>query len=138
MFLQVIATPIVFSAYKTSGSYTDGQYIDGYDKFLTNYGNTFGLSTGIFTAPKQGVFEFFTATYHYGNSHLLVEKNNISEMDFFSRDSSEDTLSISWIMALQQGDTVRLKVGRFGNFGCGSDGATQSGCIFTGKFIRDI
>ena len=59
-------------------------------------------------------------------------------MDFYSRDDYEDTLSVSWIMALQQGDTVRLKVGKFGTFRCGSDGNTQSGCIFTGKFIRDI
>ena len=59
-------------------------------------------------------------------------------MDFYSRDDYEDTLSVSWIMALQQEDTVRLKVGKFGTFGCGSDGNAPSGCIFTGKFIRDI
>ena len=34
--------PIVFSAYKTSGgSVTVGNYLDNFDKFLTNQGNAF-------------------------------------------------------------------------------------------------
>ena len=35
--------------------------MDGYDGFLTNYGDHFSLSTGIFSAPREGIFEFFTA-----------------------------------------------------------------------------
>ena len=50
--------PLLFSAYKTSGSYAAGVYLDDFDKFLTNQGNAFVLSDGIFTAQRTGTYEF--------------------------------------------------------------------------------
>ena len=128
--------PIIFSAVKTSGSYATGAYIDGYDRFLTNYGNHFSLSTGIFTAPREGIFEFFTATENILDtiSAIIVEKNNAKELEFLKRDDFESPLSFSWMMELKQGDTIRLKV----NGGFGFHCTPTANCLFNGKFIRGI
>lgn len=133
----------MFSAYKTSGGYDAGKYVDTYDKFFSNYGSSFSLSTGIFTAPRAGVYEFFAAMYQqWGdsskNNDINVMKNDEEALIFSSwYDSSSyrnhDTVSFSWIMSLQQGDTIGLKV-KDGYFKCTGD----AGCIFNGKFIRKL
>ena len=129
--------PIVFSAYKTStGSDTAGFYLANFDKFLTNQGNAFVLSDGIFTAQRTGTYEFSVSAFHVinGYSRISVEKNGVDELMFTtwekSSDYSDDTLTFSWIMELKQKDIIRLKV-IDGAFNCGS----SSGCIFNGKYI---
>jgi len=133
-----MANPILFSAYKTSGgSISSGSYISSYTKFLTNHGNAFSLSTGIFTAPRAGVYEFSSSTYGQGDGaqRIAVQKNNIYELRFdmylTDQGSHQDNLSFDWIMKLEQGDTVRLKV-TDGYFACYEFAA----CVFNGKYIR--
>ena len=137
-FLQdIIRNPIVFSAFKTSGNYSHGKYIDGYDGLLTNYGNHFSLSTGIFTAPREGIFEFFTTTESHSRgaaNYLNVEKNNVKELQFLKSDDYESPLSLSWMMELKQGDTIRLKSSGGYGFHC----TPKANCLFNGKFIRLI
>ena len=143
MILQDISNPIVFSAFKTAGKrYYTGDYLDNYDGFLTNYGNSFSLESGIFTSPRQGIFEFSASVAHaygvIGYNSLWIERNN---MEFgilqFNSDAKTsgggDTLSFSWIMELQQGDTIRLKVSA-GEF----EAYYEYNWTFNGKFIRDI
>ena len=84
---QDIANPVLFSALKTSGVHHAGSYINSFTKFLSNHGNVFDLATGIFRAPRSGVFEF-SASMVYDESGLTipltftihVEKNNIREL----------------------------------------------------------
>jgi len=125
----------IFSAYKTHGQYGKGKYIISYDKFLLNYGNAFDLDTGTFTAQRPGIFEFFVSMYHLTSGHALlgVMKNGILEVNFDSYDDYYDSLSFSWIMELQEGDIVQLKV-ISGVFRC----YDIAGCIFNGKFIQEI
>ena len=59
-----MANPIVFSAYKNDGGFAIGDYMGGYNIFLANYGNSFEPSSGTFTAPRAGYFEFFASTHH--------------------------------------------------------------------------
>lgn len=140
MILQDIPNPIVFSAFKTSNEYFyTGDYLNNYNGFLTNYGNSFNLTSGIFTSPRKGVFEFSAATYHgnQGSDNLIVEKNNIQVLAFHANaetgNGNDDTLSFTWIMELQQGDTVRLKVTK-GTFRA----ASNANWTFNGKFIRNV
>ena len=82
MILQDISNPIVFSAFKTAGKrYYTGDYLDNYDGFLTNYGNSFSLESGIFTSPRQGIFEFSASVAHaygvIGYNSLWIERNNM-------------------------------------------------------------
>ena len=77
-------------------------------------------------------WKFQNWIYHIrgiGNS-IAVEKNGIAELEYYSG-GYYDTLTFSWIMNLQKGDTIQMKVTR-GLFACGS----YVGCIFNGKFIR--
>ena len=129
--------PIVFSAYKTSGgSVTVGNYLDNFDKFLTNQGNAFVLSDGIFTAQRTGTYEFSVSAFRAiaGYSRISVEQNGVDELTFLtwekSGDYSDDTLTFNWIMELKQKDIIRIKV-TSGKFICES----SSGCIFNGKYI---
>ena len=117
-------------------SLTTGQYITDYNGFLTNYGNSFSASTGVFTAPRDGIYEFFSATNNIRNteSNLGVMKNNyVQELEFFTDNDYQDPLSVSWMMDLEKGDTIRLKVtdSNDGGFNCTPD----ANCISNGKFI---
>ena len=138
MILQDIPNPIVFSAFKNSGRASEGEYIRNFNGFLTNYGNSFNLTSGIFTSPREGVFEFSAAIYHntQGANDLIVEKSNINVLGFHTTNNAgtADPLNFSWIMELQQGDTVIVKVTGPGSFSAYSN----QNWIFNGKFLRNI
>ena len=128
--------PIVFSAYGTTHGYGAGSYLDNFDKFLTNQGNAFVLSDGIFTAQRTGTYEFSVSAPDFsknGRTTMSVEKNGVGELKFSNYEHSDysyDTLTFSWIMELKQKDMIRLKV-TAGTFDCSS----SYGCIFNGKYI---
>lgn len=125
-------------AYKTSGNVLSGNYLDSYDGFLTEYGSSFSLSSGTFNAHRDGVYSFSASAYHYdqGQNRLSVMKNGQKELDFssYARETNDncDTLTFSWMMELEAGDNVRIKV-TSGRFICGS----VYNCIFSGKFFRE-
>merc|ERR1712126_49659 len=54
--LKDISEPTVFSAIGKSGHFVRGQYIEGFDEYLVNYGESFDASSGTFTADRNGVF----------------------------------------------------------------------------------
>ena len=144
MILQDILNPIVFSAYKSSNSdYSSREYIKDFNGFLTyeTYIDCFDLASGIFTTPRPGVYEFSAAVTHANRGYnlLIVEKSNGEVLKFGTADTSavdgdgSDILSFSWIMELNQGETVRLKVGNNGKFEAFAD----ANWVFNGKFIRN-
>ena len=109
---------IVFSAYINKGTIKEGNYVT-FSDFFTNHGNAFDLETGTFKAPSKGVYEFsFFTMYHFAYfrcSKVAVEVNGRKITSFFAyRDNPEDghtaTLSHGWIIDLNQGDILRLKV----------------------------
>ena len=63
-------------------------------------------------------------------------KNGQKELEFSTYthrlEHSDDTLTFSWMMELEAGDNVRLKV-TFGSFYCGS----RENCNFSGEFVRE-
>ena len=52
-----------------AGTLSIGNYLTGFDGFLTNYGSCFDLVNGIFTPSRQGVYEFSAAI------HVLCSEN---------------------------------------------------------------
>merc|ERR1712141_863609 len=58
---SVMYDDVIFSAYMNSGSFSGGDYLEGFSGFLTNVGNGFTLSNGTFTAPRKGKYEFSAA-----------------------------------------------------------------------------
>ena len=137
--MQDIANPITFSAYKNTGSFIHaGSYIDSYVQLLTDNSNSFDLITGIFTVPRDGVYDFYAAAYHQTNgaNAIAVMKNGNRYLSFWSSaytgDSNDDTLSFNWMMELEKGDFIGLQVLR-GAMYCDNN----ANCIFNGKFVRN-
>ena len=129
--------PIIFSAYTDSEIYFHaGDYITGFTKFLTNVGDSFTLSDGIFKAPRNGIYEFSSSLYAYDVSNtLVVVKNEAQILKFtnWSIDAQADmTLTFNWITELQKGDQIRLQVSS-GSFACGLE---YGSCIFNGKYLN--
>ena len=112
--------------------------MDLYDGFLIYYGISFSLTSGTFNARRDGVYSFSASAYHYdpGQNRLSVMKNGQKELEFLSyareTNDNSDTLNFSWMMVLEAGDNVRLKVSA-GRFDCNS----AFNCIFSGKFVRE-
>ena len=141
-FVYFLQNVVVFSAFcKTARTYAGGSYIYGFDGVYVNNGNTYDLSSGIFTAPKPGVYEFSVSVYIDGSSswhRVGIEKNNANELSFgsYAREKNDNTgtVSFTWIMQLNQADTMRLKA--IEEIRCHSAGYAD--CVFSGKFIRSI
>ena len=79
--------------------------------------------------------------YRWSNPELWarvgIEKNNANELTFgaYSREYNDNTgvISFTWIMQLNQADTIRLKA--LEEIVCQHGDAE---CVFNGKFIRSI
>ena len=130
--------PIIFSAHSMSPTttFTVGQYITGFAEFLTNVGDSFTLTDGIFKAPRNGIYEFSVSLYHRDNNAnaLAAVKNGaqvVKFQDWLGGTNVDFTLTFNWIMKLQKGDNIQLQVAA-GVFYCDSGNAN---CIFNGKII---
>ena len=133
---------VVFSAFcKTDKTYEGGSYINEFDGFYVSNGNAYDLSSGVFTAPKTGVYEFSASLYKWaypvGWSRVGIEKNNENELTFGAYahdvDDNSGVISYTWILQLNQADTIRLKA--IEEVHCQ---APTANCVFNGKFIRSI
>ena len=131
--------PIIFSAYSIPDTnFIAGQYITGFKEFLINIGDSFTLTDGIFTAPRNGNYEFSASLYHYddGSNVLAVVRNSEHVVKFqdaagFTTTYIDWTLTFNWIMKLQRGDKIQLQVVQ-GQFYCDN---IYAYCIFNGKIL---
>ena len=104
-----------------------------------NIGNPFDLSTGTFTAPVKGIYEFSFSGNGAENSGfgIHVHKNGERIHGFFTRSAtreengSYDNLASTWLLSLDVNDTVRLKI-NYGGFL-----TNRNMCrVFNGKLIK--
>ena len=127
--------PIFFSAYKSNGTndFYAGMTITDFTGFATNVGNAsnFILSSGIFLAPRNGIYEFSASVSHDDIYHddLAVMKNQEEVLQINLWWAS--TNGFNWIMELQKGDQLQLQV-ISGHFRCD----TYVNCLFSGKIIK--
>ena len=104
-----------FSVYSTYGTIQEGNFVP-FEKFHVDSGNAIDLSTGIFTAPVSGVYEFaFSGNTFSGSNCLIgVHKNDWKAFHSFYDSGGTDwefaNLGSTWIVSLDAGDTMRLKV----------------------------
>ena len=127
---------VIFSAYKNDSHdivIDYGNYMEDFNGFLVNFGNGFLLPNGTFTAPRKGIYEFSVDAHARPNTILTVQCNGANELSFVAYTSQHtSSMSFSWIMELEQEDTVKLFVKEESVY-CDP----SYNCIFSGKLIKN-
>ncbi|XP_030286071.1 complement C1q tumor necrosis factor-related protein 3-like [Sparus aurata] len=106
-----------------------------YNKVLTNIGDAYNSSTGVFTAPVAGVY-YFTFFYHAGLEHaskLMLFKNSemiVMTSDQKSRSDPVDTGGNAVVLQLQQADKVYVRM-PINNHVWAADHTTFSGFLLS-------
>lgn len=91
-----------------------------FDKAITNVGNHYHTSTGIFTAPYSGVYVFHVTAMVNGDKEVYLEiiKDGIYIDDMqvnASGDPGEDAASEMWVLKLSAGAEVWIRNGYHNN-----------------------
>lgn len=100
---------IAFSAYRsTSQSLSIGTVVK-FDKVWTNIGNGYNPNTGIFTAPRSGLYHFTSVRMSENNSiNLRLFLNNSMKSTVYIKTRYE-TGSFDVLLSLEKRDTVSIK-----------------------------
>ena len=124
---------VLFCVFSNSGGkiLTDAYIL--FDKLLlANIGGGYDIETGKFKAPIKGTYEFsLTVNSDDGYGGVFVERNGTNEWGFYSRSVAHSSIGPTWIMHLNQYDTIRLRVQ-----GVAVYTDSQNNRIFSGKLIK--
>ena len=105
---------IFFQAIHKSGRISNA--VITYDEAGVNVGNSFDHNTGIFSAATSGLYFFtfsaLTSDSVTGLSQVNILKNGAKFNGIYDSNGNEkfNNLNSSWMMTLQEGDQVKLKV----------------------------
>ncbi|XP_063426369.1 collagen alpha-2(VIII) chain-like [Mytilus trossulus] len=82
-----------------------------FDKVIINTQKGFNPTTGIFTAPVAGVYQFSYTVMSLSGKHLIVyiSHNNIRQQTTWMKGSSHETGTANFILHLKKGDQVAVK-----------------------------
>ena len=105
-----MSTRIGFTAGVTSlsSSWNSGTLV--FPKVITNVGNGYNPSDGVFTAPRAGVYVFFVNVQSYGSQSIYVDivlngATKVRTMAITSNDAGPNLA----VLSLQTGDRVWVK-----------------------------
>ena len=103
---------VIFSVFQ-EGDYIDEGSPITFDGTVENTGNCVDISTGIFTAPYDGLYHFsFSATAGgRGHKRVAVQINGETDFNIYTyEDLDGSSISYTWIFSLKNSDQVNLKV----------------------------
>ena len=91
-----------------------------FDKILTNIGGFYHATTGIFTAPQDGIYVFHVSlmTLPGKDMYLYINKDGQNIDDVYSdgrNDISTESVSETWILSLEEGSEVWIAAFRPGD-----------------------
>jgi hypothetical protein len=96
-----------------TGNIADGRYLTFTD-LISNVANSFEKSTGTFTTPVTGTYEFSFSSVTGSNigsyANIYVRKNgeNVSMIRDDNNSDNYNNFGHTWQMNLQKGDTINL------------------------------
>ena len=129
---------VIFAAVRKSGNVEAGSDII-YDELIVNEGSGMTASSGTFVAPQGGVY-FFTAAAETLNTKLhttiqVMKNEDVEYYVFRDKKSGAEIythVSNQWMMRLDSGDSVKLRLKEGGIFV-----ASDSQMHFTGQLVAD-
>ncbi|CAC5389751.1 C1QL [Mytilus coruscus] len=97
------------TASKTLGS---GEIVK-FDKVWTNINSDYDPSTGVYTAPKPGVYQFSCSVMTKYNKvvRVLLWKNDMKTVAVYPGSPGYNTGTINMVLELKKGDKVYIKQG---------------------------
>ncbi|CAC5419036.1 unnamed protein product [Mytilus coruscus] len=124
---------VAFSAYTTNSQYCSSGTNVKFEKVWANIGNGYDPSTGIFTAPRQGVYHISAVVMSEdGKSlHLQVKHNSKHTAGSYVTGDGLKTGTFDVVFSLQKGD--KISVANSGGYTVYSDGNKYT--TFSGHLI---
>ncbi|CAC5396758.1 unnamed protein product [Mytilus coruscus] len=88
-------------------------YIFKFDKIEVNQGNNYKSETGVFTAPRNGLYHFSCTIQvnRAGNKYFFLMKNSSIYLRGYIVNTNYGSQTKSMIMDLEKGDYVYVKSG---------------------------
>ena len=84
-----------------------------FESFFVNSLNCIDVGSGTFTVPVEGIYELSFDFHNYDGAKIILEKNGelLSEQfSFHSGNNYLENLKPTWMVSLNYGDKIRLKV----------------------------
>ena len=109
-----------------------------FDTVIANIGGSIDATSGTFTSQRTGLyfFTFYAVSKSSGSrTHIVVSKNNdqIFRIEDTSTSSDQSNIASSWMLQLDQDDTINLKLtSENGLHGC----SEEDWIHFTGQFLN--
>lgn len=107
------ALPVAFSTALTTTSTINVNQNVVFDKIITNVGNGYDKSSGIFTAPISGLYFISVSLFNFYHVSPTLElvQNDANVVDFYLDGSGHQNsgMSQSLILKLSKGDTVSVR-----------------------------
>ncbi|XP_052101997.1 complement C1q-like protein 3 isoform X2 [Mytilus californianus] len=122
-----------FSAAMTKSKSLSSKEIIKFNKVFTNIQNGYNPSTGIFTAPIAGVYQFSSVVMSDNGKFLVATLwlNDTVVSSVYIKGSAYQTGALSMILDVQKGDQIAVK--SYGNYVIYSDSLNYS--TFSGSLI---
>ena len=107
-----------------------------FDKVWTNIGNGYNSSSGVFTAPRGGVYQFSCSamTGHGKTLRIHLMKNDQRTVSLYPGNSGHNMGTLSMVLELKKGDRVYIKHPGSGHNSLYSE-SEYNYSMFSGYFI---
>ncbi|CAC5388806.1 unnamed protein product [Mytilus coruscus] len=105
-----------FSASVSRPKYVVRGHVVRFDKVWNNVGNNYDPQSGIYTAPKDGAYNFSCTVMSIVNKLIRVNlmKNNLKTVANYAKGHNSATLNM--VLDLKKGDKVCIKQGHVENY----------------------